>query len=193
MKKNIEDCFYEGRVYSKLEIDKNGHEEKEFFLVDDEGTAFYRIEEFKYMHSDLRFTVSKAVSRLSPSKHIEVPKKKLNVVEVIRHIRGVDENNFDIAARGGMTVICHLNYTTMIMKVYPAFCSESDNYNKREGIYWARRSQNEDLGFVVKFDELSSWNTIVSVIFMKKPIWLNEASKTKFEKHLNRIKGLIHD
>jgi len=182
---------YEGRVFSKVVADNRL---RTFYVVDDAGTVFVKITDGQFLNEQQRFNIydEKQAMSATTGEHLkQKAPKKPKIVEVIRHIRGYDYENLCVASRGGMTALCLLNYDTGIMTVHPAFCSEEDNYNKREGIFWARKAQQNNQGFTVSFDELNAWNTIVETILTEKPVWLNTYSKSKLERHLNRIKGAV--
>lgn len=185
----MSDFKYEGRVYSQANANSLS---RTFYVVDDAGTVFVKITDGQFLNDEQRFNIydeKQAMPATLGELLKQRTRKKPNIVEVIRHVRGYDYENLCVSSRGGMTALCLLNYETGLMTVHPAFCSEEDNYNKREGIYWARKAQHNNQGFTVPFDELNAWNTIVETIMSQDPVWLNAYSESKFERHLNRIKG----
>lgn len=68
--------------------------------------------------------------------------------EVVRYFRKWDYKNEQIASSGGMTAICLLDYENMTLTIYPAFCSDSDNFNEAEGLKAANRNKERNAGFI---------------------------------------------
>lgn len=96
------------------------------------------------------------------SKKVETAVKP-DIVEIIRFFRIRDyrlpinaNGQYPIASFGGMTGICMLDYVKNIITVYPAFCREEENFEKKEGIYWASVNQAANLGFFLPFDKTVS-------------------------------------
>ena len=77
---------------------------------------------------------------------------KPDVVSVVRHFRRWDNLHGVWSTKGGLTAIIDMNYNTMTMNVYPAFCSDNDNFNKDAGLAIALGRQLQNVGIKFKFD-----------------------------------------
>ncbi len=75
-----------------------------------------------------------------------------NIVTVNRFFRRFNQKLNQIESHGGLACIIEMNYRTSIMTVYPAFCSDEENFSKEFGLRYANdASKNCDYGIVFKF------------------------------------------
>jgi len=97
-----------------------------------------------------------------------VPKTKPQVIEVIRYFRRWDYDHNQISSHGGITALCKLDYRTMTMKIFPAFCSVKENFDKAIGRDWAEFNAFHNIGFVMPFDrDMSILDNLVTAYYAK--------------------------
>jgi len=113
--------------------------------------------------------------------------KQNNIVEVIRHIRGFDQRDFTLNSRGGLTAICHLDYTNNVMVVYPSVCSKTENYSKSLGIKQAKENRDNGIGFIASTDMIVATSKFtlqeiirLTVLFPDEIDWLNGRSEKRY-------------
>jgi len=175
---------YEGLLCSSNDVE-NG--KKIYFSVDLTGKAIKSMiaSPFTTPNRPLRFSIA-----IKEPKTVPVPTGKKSVVEVIRHVR-YRETNFSFSAKGGATFLCILNYITNIVTVYPAFCSEDDNFNKQEGIKQSHDNWKRDMGFRLQLAELSNDYTLTTSILNELEqgqfVWTSKAACLAFYTPLKRI------
>lgn len=140
---------------------------KQYFTVDKDGNA---LSSYNKKFPSLSFKlVTPHSMRRADACELETPKSHL--VEVIRHIRLYNNNVYygwntrgEMNARGGATFRCVLNYNSNIVTVYPAICSDDDNFNKRSGIYQSNINKNNNLGIIIKLHTLTNDHTLTTSI-----------------------------
>ena len=59
---------------------------------------------------------------------------------VIRHVRPTDDHG-ETKAKGGFTFVFDLDYTDRSLTVRLSSCSKNDNFNKKEGIKYAKAAE----------------------------------------------------
>jgi hypothetical protein len=154
--------------------------ENHYYLVDKDGSAINII---TYLG------LEKAQFLLST----ESPKKeeKPDVVTVIRHVRGFNYDTTEIAAKGGATLICDINYKNNIIKVYPSICSEKDNFDKKIGIHYAEKSKENQIYICCELKPLTEINPLLNVIqnaiISGNYFWSNMEHSRYLDKPLRRI------
>lgn len=116
---------------------------------------------------------------------------KPNVVEVIRYFREYDSFYGQLSSRGGMTALCELDYKKKIITVYPAFCSDEDNFSRELGTKMAHLHRDQNLGFIVPLKPNTS---ISGNIFGNAALvhWLSDASRRKFENLLDHYSSIMY-
>ena len=154
--------------------------EELYYLVDRNGSAINII---------TYFSLEKAHFLLST----ESPKKeeKPDVVTVIRHVRGVNYDTCETASKGGATLICDINYKDNIIKVYPAICSEEDNFNKKIGINYAEKSKANQIYICCELKPLTAMNPLLNIIqdaiLSGNYFWSKKTHGQYLDKPLRRI------
>lgn len=112
--------------------------------------------------------------------------KPASKVEVVRYFRPLTEEG-TTHNMGGMTAICILDYDNMSLTVYPSFCMDCDNFEKSEGLIYARENQTLNLGFVVDLDRsMSIQDNIYYGLTMDLVVFKNKESYAMFRSPLKR-------
>lgn len=137
---------FEGFMCSALSEDGT-----HYFTVDENGVAKKLFKEF-----ELKLTRGPQFS-LKHKESNDVKRELVNCkkpaeVEIVRHFRRWDRDLDAWSNAGGLTVICVLNYDTMKMQVFPAFCSNSENFHKGSGLIAARSRQHKNIGIEFDFE-----------------------------------------
>lgn len=178
------DVKFEGYLCS---AEADGAGRRAYFTIDETGVAYnsYKLNE---MGMNKTSTVSFHLKN-KKNKVVTMPaetmlhylenhshENKPNVVSVVRYFR---RWNYELAAwsnLGGLTVICELDYLNMLMTVYPAFCSDSENFEKQSGLFVARERKAVNIGIYFPFlRELSIQENLVASLNNKS--WKFTASK----------------
>lgn len=130
---------------------------KVYFTIDGTGKALHSFERH-FMGFDKRSNLSFTVENKNTQHSLDTwtlcddeSDSKPDVVEIVRYFRRWDKTLDEVSSFGGVTVVCELNYNTMTMKVYPAFCSDSDNFDKQCGLAIAENRQELGQGIMMKF------------------------------------------
>lgn len=109
-------------------------------------------------------------------------KAKPDTVEVWRYFRKWDTEHNQISSAGGLTCLVRMHYPTKTMRVYPAFCSDDENFCKETGRNVAVNMFTADAGIEFEFDSnLSIYDNLNRAIFTdeysftrRKHIWDND-------------------
>lgn len=137
-----EDVTFVGYLCSATKDVETG--EKCYFTVNKTGKALdaYTPNAMgKFRTSAVNFSIANKPETKTKPRH----------VTVIRHFRKFNSHN-EISNFGGVTVLCVLDYETLRMRVYPAFCSDTCNFNKDLAIDIAMMRCQMDDGIECYFD-----------------------------------------
>lgn len=122
-----------------------------YFTVDENGIAKKLFNESEVARiRGPQFTLKHTKSNDVKPKFIDC--KQSDEVEIVRHFRRWDNCLHAWSNAGGLTVICVLNYDTMKMQVFPAFCSNEENFDKRAGLYAAQSRKDRNIGIEFDFE-----------------------------------------
>jgi hypothetical protein len=128
------------------------------------------VQETKYftVNADGRCTGSYAEPHMKPLFEIvDQPKnpfarvssmkaEEYHIVKVNRFFRRFNQKLNQIESYGGLACIIEMDYYTMLMTVYPAFCSDEENFSKHIGLVYADASKSLNQGIVFKFNKDAS-------------------------------------
>lgn len=143
-----DDVRFEGYLCSATADKKTGR--VEYFTIGRDGHArdSFKLNKMGLAgNSALSFQLKNKKNKL-----INVDKASDNIIEVVRYFRCWNFDLDQISNLGGLTVICELNFDTMTMCVYPAFCSDEDNFDKNVGLMIASDRQQLGHGITMPFD-----------------------------------------
>jgi len=181
----IDNVQFEGILCSTYSKATNS---KVYYSIDENGTGRSYIKDITAIPANFNLVLDKSEKQKTVSY---TAGKKPPVVSVIRHIRGYDYINSQIASKGGATLICDLDYDNKLITVYPAFCSEEDNFDKKMGIYYAERSKLNNVCFHCDMKEMTKYNPLVTVIANAitrgEYYWNTNAAKHNLDRPLKKI------
>ena len=129
----------------KTTFEDEGVQETKYFTVNADGqcTGSYRKPWMRPMFS---------ISNQEPTDRVYRVIDKPHVVTVNRFFRRYNWELDQVESHGGLACIVELNYLNKIMTVYPAFCSDEDNFNKELGLMIARNGKQDDFGIQFYFN-----------------------------------------
>jgi len=183
----IDNVRFEGILCSTYSKATNS---KLYYSIDENGTGRSYIKDIKAIPANFNLVLDTCTSEKQKPVSYTAGKKP-QIVSVIRHIRGVNYDDYAIASKGGATLICDLDYRNKLITVYPAFCSEEDNFDKKMGIYYAERSKLNNICFHCDMKEMTKYNPLVTVIANAitrgEYHWNSNAAKHNLDRSLKKI------
>ena len=138
----LKDISNEGSMFSALDTDTG---KLVWFIVQDNDVIFIK--------EPTEFTESQDVTFEGEVITTKSEVKKPDVVTVVRYFRRWNKVLRQIESYGGITAICELNYRDFTMKVYPSFCSDTENFSKEIGLDVAKIAKLSDFGIKFNFDK----------------------------------------
>lgn len=181
METTVKDIQFEGFVFSGINEKTN---DVAYFLQHPKDSA-------------RRLFIERPIFVTNEERSVKTQEKP-DVVTIVRYFRRYN-NHFDqIESSGGVTALCVLDYDRMKMYVYPAFCSDEDNFNKMKGLSVAESSKASQIGIVFDFsrdqkiehniyDAIVSGNYTYTTSSMRDQLMLkrNFEKAIKWDRHIS--------